>query len=194
MTHLNRLLNAFRPSQPVDLDAEFYPGEPDDTEATPEFVSITRLLSVATLEERAVVLALHHRLTQEPPCRGRLPMNKHKNNNANDFIYDGMGALAPDLKHSFIDVIVEPGQPAPLEGITAADVAQAFIPLGKPSGVLASRLQAIREAQSDGPAMDLTLKDLSTHLFMFGETGTGMTASHQKSLAEDFTQDPPEDA
>jgi hypothetical protein len=65
MTHLNRLLNTFRPSLCAELETDvFYPGEPDDT--APEFVSITSLLSVATTEERAVVLALHRRLIQEP--------------------------------------------------------------------------------------------------------------------------------
>ena len=66
MTHLNRLLNPFR--RPADQATEdtdvFYPGEPDDTGS--EFVSITSLLSVATPEEREIVLALHRRLTQDP--------------------------------------------------------------------------------------------------------------------------------
>lgn len=69
MTHLNRLLNSFRrPADQGSEDAEdtdvFYPGEPDDTGS--EFVSITSLLSVATPEEREIVLALHRRLTQDP--------------------------------------------------------------------------------------------------------------------------------
>lgn len=134
MTHLNRLLNAFRPSQPDDLDADvFYPGEPDDT--APEFVSITGLLSVAAPEERAVVLALHRRLTQEPQ--------------------------------------VQAGS--------------------QPSGVLAKRMQAIRAAQSGGPAMGLTLNDL-THSFVFGETGTGMTSHRVNTLGQNDNHDPADDA
>lgn len=95
-------------------------------------------------------------------------------------IRDGMGAMVGDMRQ-LLDNVIDPGQPAPLQGLSAEDVEKAFDACWVGEGrlgltTMASRYRAMSEGE---PELALSLKDLdkSTHLFIFGQTSTGMTSA-----------------
>lgn len=79
-------------------------------------------------------------------------------------LHDGMGAFTADLC-DMVNNILEPGQKlAPLKGVKPEDVEKVF------------RMDQIRQAMNE-PVLALSAEDLSTHMYLFGETGAGMTSA-----------------